>query len=122
MATSAGEAGITRGTTDESYGYFENLDIDKEPKNKAEVPDGVGNTVRIDYSEVPWKVKGTYIFRTTTGTQPWTVVGTGTPMTFLDGDLAGKNVYIDKAGKTKAAGVEGYHKCSFEGTYHPNLV
>lgn len=122
MATSAGEAGIVRGTTNETYGYFEDLKVKKAPTTKSEQKDGVGNVVRIDYSEVPWIVSGTYVFRVKTGTQPWGAVGTGTAITFSATDLAGKNFYVDEAEMEQSMGVEGYHKCTFTATYHPNLA
>ena len=117
MATQIGTDSLVWGCTDESYGYFEGLEVD-EAVESTEARNGAGEITNIEYYGKVHTMSGTYIYRTTGG--PLSQVGSGTGITVTDTELNVGTVYVDRVKKTKAQGE--FYKIEFEGRYFPSLA
>ena len=122
MATQIGTDSLIWGTTDQTWGYVENLSV-KESHNKTFQKDGAGEVVAVEFSEEHNTVSGSYVYRTSGG--PLAQIGSGTSIDLSSQDDMGRDtelatVYIDTA--TTAVSVDNFMKVDFEGEYYPNLA
>lgn len=121
-ATQIGTDTLVFGSTDETWGFFENLTF-TEQSEKTEVMDADGDIKDVTFHGKKTEVTGTYVFRAKNANSPDSHVGDGTAITISnsgDGDFPTGNIYIHEAGTeyTKA----DFKKVSFSGTIYPDLA
>ena len=110
----------TFGCTDETYGYFRNLQISNVCQRRL-VHSGAGVVkYRNSYSTVN-TVTGEYVY-IATDTAVSGKLGTDVALTISDGDSPG-NIYLNEYTITKTGGENPQEKvCRFVGEYYPSLA
>jgi len=112
-----GDSRLVYGTADETWGYIQNLKIEKSAE-KSEARNGAGEKVAVEmYNVGEEKVSGSFYFLTGMTGGPDTEVGsiTGCSITGATG-----TVYVEKSSATRSVG--NWKVIDFEGTYYPSLV
>jgi hypothetical protein len=117
MPNTIGAAGLVIGCTDTAYGYVTDISISK-PATEVLVKNGAGQTKGAAHTPEPWEASITYTVFSESGAAHLQV-GTGTPMTFSDTDLSGKNWYVTNAEMTKSN--EAYKVWAITMKYFPNF-
>lgn len=110
-----GDSNVVFGTTDEPWGYIENLRHTKEVTHVTQ-ENGAGVTVAGELVNPIQNVSGEYTFRNVSD-DPWDEVGTTDGILITD---IGVTIYITSAQKVWSKGE--YMKISFEGVYYPSLA
>jgi len=117
MSTRIGDSRLVHGVEDEVWGYVQNIK-EVSGSKKSEAPNGAGNTVSVEFSNVgEKKVTGTYFYLSDQTGGPLNLVGSTTGVTITD--VTG-TIYVDNAGKTRSSG--DWCMIDFEGTVYPFLV
>jgi len=65
-AVKIGDSNLIFGVSDQSYGYFENLELNNKV-DKTEVRNGAGDVQGVVYFGEVFEVSGTYVFKGTSG-------------------------------------------------------
>lgn len=113
-----GEAALKSGTTDELWGYFENLEA-TESAEVTEAMNGAGEVKAFEHTTLRTAYSGRFIWRADLNS-PKAHVGDGTAITLLDTELATSALYITSATTAKSIG-GGFMAVDFEGTDYPSL-
>lgn len=114
-----GNTDATFGTTDESYGLFQNVSV-SESTNETQVRGANGDIVSVSYHGNELTMSGQYtaLGALNVAGGPGAGVGDGTALTFTDTDLSG-NWYVTESEKAKEK--EGFATVNFSAKQYPNL-